>query len=62
MFFQYQFTSFASVILHRTGCITNMWKHLQEGREELLLRDSKTENINSDNTQYNIAYTIVHYY
>lgn len=36
-----------------------MLKNPKKYREELELRDSETENINSDNIQYNLAYNTV---
>ncbi|SBS95886.1 PIR Superfamily Protein [Plasmodium ovale curtisi] len=62
LFFLYKFTSFGSIMRRRTGWITKMLKNPQENREQLLLRDSETENINSENTQYNIAYTSIQGY
>ncbi|SBS94104.1 PIR Superfamily Protein [Plasmodium ovale curtisi] len=59
LLFLYKFTSIGSFIRLRTGRITNIWKGTQEEKEVLLLRDSETENINFDNTQYNIAYNPV---
>ncbi|SBT55673.1 PIR Superfamily Protein [Plasmodium ovale wallikeri] len=62
LFYLYKYTSFGSLIRRRTGWITNRWKNTQKNREELILRDSETENINFDNTQYNLTYTTVHDY
>ncbi|SBT84818.1 PIR protein [Plasmodium ovale] len=59
LFYLYKFTSFGSLIRRRIGWITNMWKNPQEEKEVLLLRDSKSPNINFDNTQYTIAYNPV---
>ncbi|SBT01838.1 PIR Superfamily Protein, partial [Plasmodium ovale curtisi] len=49
LFFLYKFTSFRSLICRRTGWITKMWKNPYGDKEELLLRDSATNNINSGN-------------
>ncbi|SBT52068.1 PIR Superfamily Protein [Plasmodium ovale wallikeri] len=62
LFFLYKFTSFGSLINRRTGWITKMLKNPQKNREQLLLRDSETENINSENSQYNLAYTSIQDY
>ncbi|SBT58672.1 PIR Superfamily Protein [Plasmodium ovale wallikeri] len=59
LLFLYKFTSFGSFIRLRTGRVTNIWKGIQDEKDVLLLRDSETENINFDNTQYNIAYNSV---
>ncbi|SBT57784.1 PIR Superfamily Protein [Plasmodium ovale wallikeri] len=62
LFYLYKFTSFGSLIRRRTGWIAKMLKNSQENKDELILRDSETENINFDNIQYNLAYTTVHDY
>ncbi|SBT33404.1 PIR Superfamily Protein [Plasmodium ovale wallikeri] len=59
LFFLYKFTSFGSLVRRQIKWITNMWKNPQGEKEALLLRDSETDNINFDNTQYNLAYNPV---
>ncbi|SCA48155.1 PIR protein [Plasmodium ovale] len=59
LFILYKFTSFGSLVHRRIGQITHTWKNSQDDEDVLLLRDSETENINFDKTQYNLAYTTI---
>ncbi|SBT54568.1 PIR Superfamily Protein [Plasmodium ovale wallikeri] len=63
LFLLYKYTSFGHLVRSRTRWIKDTWRTPQEiDNEILLLDDSETYHINSDNPQYNIAYNTVQDY
>ncbi|SBT73285.1 PIR proteine [Plasmodium ovale] len=63
LFLLYKYTSFGHFVRSRTRWIKDTWRTPQEiDNEILLLDDSETYHINSDNPQYNIAYNTVQDY
>ncbi|SBT74651.1 PIR proteine [Plasmodium ovale] len=59
----YKYTSFGHLVRNRTRWIKDTWRTPQEiDNEILLLDDSETYHISSDNPQYNIAYNTVQDY
>ncbi|SBS91970.1 PIR Superfamily Protein [Plasmodium ovale curtisi] len=63
LFLLYKYTSFGHLVRSRTRWIKDKWRMSQEKDNEiLLLGDSETYHINSDNPQYNISYNTVQDY
>ncbi|SBT53897.1 PIR Superfamily Protein [Plasmodium ovale wallikeri] len=63
LFLLYKYTSLGHLVRSRTTWIKDTWRTPQEiDNEILLLDDSETYHINSDNPQYNIAYNTVQDY
>ncbi|SBS89660.1 PIR Superfamily Protein [Plasmodium ovale curtisi] len=63
LFLLYKYTSFGHLVRSRTRWIKDTWRISQEKDNEiLLLDDSETYHMNSDNTQYNVAYNTVQDY